>query len=370
MSADGALSLNERGILDCVRRQGALPRTDIASLMGLTDASVSRLTRNLETRGLVRERVPNSSSGQRGSPKRPLVLNENGAYSLGVDFSPSHLDVGLLNLVGDLVWQGRTEVANPSVDDIADLTRSFIRQLADEIGVRAQSICGLGIAVPGYRSVQHGSFAVHPDFDALLATDLQADLQHALGLPVVVERDAVAAALGEKLLGHSRDGRSICFIYIGQGIGGAFLSDGRIVHGAHGNAGGIGALFPDDRRRPSGDDLFAFLGASGISVESFAELEALDPGQGPLRQWIVEAGRELRGGVAILGRLFDPHMVIVGGRLPIAVSQALVSEIGVLDRPPHYTDDIPFPDILSSAFGPICGLIGAASLPLQAAYFL
>ena len=369
-NSSGPLSLNERNILDCVRRQRSVPRRDIAGLVGLTEATVSRLTRNLEERGLIREIEAQRPLGQRGHPIRPLSLNSNGAYAVGIDFYPNYLDVGVLNLNGELVWKDRTSIANPKVSKISALTRRSIEKCTKHLGISLSSLCGVGVAVPGYRAKRPGSFAVHPDFDALLAVDLQASLSTEFGLPVFIERDAVAAAIGDTLLGSSRDAGSICFIYIAQGIGGALLNNGKVIHGAHGNAGGIGALFPDDRIRPSGDDLFKYLTLAGVPIKTFTDLEQLDPNQSPLREWIVDAGRELRAGAAVISRLFDPNLIVVGGHLPTTIAQALVSEIGVLDRPPHYTDDIPYPDIQCSAFGTICSLVGAASLPLLNTFFL
>src|SRR6185312_4310355 len=68
----------------------------------------------------------------------------------------------------------------------------------------------------------------------------RARLTSALGLPVILDNDANAFALGETLFGAGRGTRSLLGIVVSTGVGGGIVADGRLFHGATGNAGHIG----------------------------------------------------------------------------------------------------------------------------------
>ncbi len=107
-----------------------------------------------------------------------------------------------------------------------------------------------------------------------------------------------------------------------------------------------------------------------MDVADFSDLEALTVGAcAPLDSWIERAAIELRDGIALFARMFDPHAIIVGGRLPSAICEALVDRIPELPRPETYTDDLPQPVIKASTHGPLSGAIGAACLPLYSHFF-
>jgi predicted NBD/HSP70 family sugar kinase len=92
-------------------------------------------------------------------------------------------------------------------------------------------VLGIGIAMPG-------------PFDARLddshASALPARLAAATGLPVLLENDATAAALGERLYGAGRALRHFLLVYVGVGLGGGLILDGAPYKGAWGNAGELG----------------------------------------------------------------------------------------------------------------------------------
>jgi glucokinase len=73
-------------------------------------------------------------------------------------------------------------------------------------------------------------------------TDIAAELRSRTGVGVIIENDANAAAYGEFKLGAGRESRHMFYVTIGTGVGGAFIVDGRVWHGAAGFAGEFGYL--------------------------------------------------------------------------------------------------------------------------------
>jgi len=341
---------------------------DIAKVVDLTGASVTRLTRQLSDRGLVFETALREA--RPGQPARPLRLMADGAYGIGLNFSHATIEVGLVDLTGAMLEVVSGPIDIPTFESISSEARRIIEAMLTRHRVKRDRVVGIGVSVPGYRSKTPGHFAIHPDFPNFLFRNLARDLETYLGAPTIVERDAISAAIGESLVGGGRDRLSFAFIHLGHGIGGAMIVEGQPFHGAHGNAGGIGVLFPRGvLPRPSGEDLLGHLRENGIEMGDFEDLKALDIEDCvPLRLWIDQAAAQLRTGMSIIWRLFDPTAIVLGGRMPTSICEALVSRIGELDRP-GYTDDLPQPALLSSSLGPRSGVRGAACLPLFETFF-
>jgi len=70
-------------------------------------------------------------------------------------------------------------------------------------------------------------------------------LSRRIGMPLYLENDANAAALGEKWMGAAKDVQDFCFITLGTGVGGGLVLDGKIWHGADGMAGEVGHMTID-----------------------------------------------------------------------------------------------------------------------------
>lgn len=356
------LSPSERRIFDLVWRRGPIARTDLVALSGLTGATVTRLVRGLSEQRLVEERV--HRTGARGQPTRPVSINHRGGQSVGVYFSHRHVEIGLVDLSGDVLRAANWPIEETTPVMLAKLTRDFLAAIANDSEIEPAPLLGIGLAVPGDFIDGARQLNAHSYFPALARRDALADYAREVTAPVLVENDAASAALGERLLGIAQKIDSFLFVHIGHGVGGGVVMDGRVVRGARGNAGMIGIQFPSDRPRPSGQDLFATLKMAGVDAQDFVDLENLQPRScPPLQGWINRAGKQLRDQLSITARLFDPEAVIVGGRLPLHLLQALAAEIGG----PGFCDEgvgLPAPRVLCSTLGPRAGMVGAAALPI------
>ncbi len=361
------LSENERRILDVIWRQGPIPRSDIAEQTGLTGASVTRLVRTLTDRRLVSDTV--AREGLRGQPTRPLHVSAEGAHAIGVYFSHRHLEIGLVNLAGTIVHADARPIDVAEPETIAAVTRDFVTAARAATGIARDRVVGVGFALPGDFTGNAGQVNAHAYFPRLAHRDLRAEFADALPYRVFVENDAASAALGERVLGVGQQIDSFVFVHIGHGVGGGIVLNGSLYRGMSGNAGMIGIQFPNDRPRPSGQDLFAHLTAAGVAVTDFPDLERLSLHEcPPLRAWIRRAGGQLREQLGITARLLDPEAVIVGGRLPLPLLQALVAEI---DTPAFCNEGVglPRPRVIASALGPRAGVVGAASVPIVRTLF-
>ncbi|MBP2276046.1 ROK family transcriptional regulator [Sphingomonas sp. PL20] len=361
------LSASERVILQAIWRNAPITRSDLAERTGFGVGSITRLVRELEERELVMDVV--ERTGARGQPSRPVSLRPDGAFACGVYFSHSYVDVGLIDLAGELRSSERIRIARPEPETIAEAARAgMLRQVA-ALEVPLDRIVGVGFALPGDFGDTTAALRAHAYFPELLNRDLAAEFGARMPVPVFVENDAASAALGERVNGIGRRLDSFVLVHIGHGVGGGLVLGRRLFRGSHGNAGVIGVLYPPDRERPSGQDLFETLERSGVAVGDFDTLEQLDPATcPPLRQWLDRAGAQLASGIHTAARLLDPDAIILGGRLPPHLLAALLAAID-LDAAFHDRAVLPVPQVALSSLGPYAGVIGAASICMFATFF-
>ena len=125
-----------------------------------------------------------------------------------------------------------------TVDGITQL----IDQLLDRRGLTASELKGIGIAFGGPVDTHRGLIIRShrtPGFDNFPMAGI---VEERFGIPVSVENDARAGAIGEFRFGSGRGSRNMIFLQLGIGIGGGIIVDGKIVHGSSMTAGELGHM--------------------------------------------------------------------------------------------------------------------------------
>jgi glucokinase len=216
-------------------------------------------------------------------------------------------------------------------------------------------------------------------------------LQKAIGLPVVVENDANAAAWAEFRFGAGRGAPDQLTVVLGTGIGGGLILDGELYRGGHGVAGEIGHVglvrgglpCPCGRRGcfeqyASGRALQrqARAAAAAGSAPSLLEAAGGDPEAvtGTMVTEQAEAGAQdalallddyadaLGVGIASLVSVLDPGLVILGGGVSDAGEVLLGPVRAAVGREVAGGDRRPLTELRIAALGNDAGLIGAADL--------
>lgn len=355
-----SLSTNERTLLDLIWRLGPISRKALADIGGVTGASATRLTKRALDLGLIEESI--DRTGSVGNPQRPLRRSQSGIYSIGVSFTKSSIGCALTDIEGDVLNLEHSEADQISIDSIAEAVERFSSK-RPELKSPDAKVLGVGVAVPGYRSRTDGQWAIHWDFPELQRIDIEGTLEDRLGLPVTAERDAVAAAWAERLIGAGKKMSTFCLMYLAQGVGGAVMNNGHPVLGANGNAAGLGVLFPyEEGPRPSAHSLAEHLERSGVPLSNF------DPGSiahnNALDGWIELIIPSLRDGLDMIARLYDPEAIILGGSIPRFVLDRMVVATDYAGIQNNYTAELPAPRIAVSNLNDHCLYQGAASLPV------
>jgi glucokinase len=129
-------------------------------------------------------------------------------------------------------------------------------------------IAGFGLAVPGTVDPLNGIISNAPNIPCLEGFNLAAVLSQEMNLPVILENDANAAAVGENWLGASKDAQNSICITLGTGVGGGIIIGGKVLRGADGTAAEIGHICVEPNGAPCG------CGSRGC-VEQYSSAQAI-----------------------------------------------------------------------------------------------
>lgn len=166
---------------------------------------------------------------------------ENKKYVIGADIGGTTVKLGLFEEDGTLLekWEIPTVIEGDGTAVLRDIAAE-IQKCREKHNIPADGILGVGAGIPGPVTADG---VVHRCVNLGWGVfDVRTALEETVGLPVVVVNDANAAAMGEAWKGGGRGSENVVFITLGTGVGGAVISDGRMVAGANGAAGEFGHM--------------------------------------------------------------------------------------------------------------------------------
>ena len=172
------------------------------------------------------------------------------SYAIGVDLGGTNLRVAAVDESGKLLEKlsSGTDLARGR-DVVIDEMTEAIRRLLDSFRGHGESR-GVGIGVPGIIDMDTGMLRESPNLPGWSEFPVHAEIERRLGIPVMLENDANAAALGEKWLGAAKDYENMCMLTLGTGVGGGIVLDGKIWHGMNGMAGELGHINVEPEGHP------------------------------------------------------------------------------------------------------------------------
>ncbi|RKN41269.1 ROK family transcriptional regulator [Streptomyces hoynatensis] len=231
-------------ILDVIRAAGTISRVGLVHATGFTGATISTVVRRLIDDGLVLETGRAESTG--GKRRVLLQLNQSSRFAVGVHLDHAGITYVLTNLGGSVV--ARMSRAGVGTDDppvIVARMATEVDALIDGAGVDRSRILGLGLVAPGPMDQTSSMRLVPPAMRHWEDFPLERELLAATHLPVVLDNDATAAALGEHWSGDVGGASTFAAVYMGTGIGAGLMVNGITYRGASGNAGEIGHICLD-----------------------------------------------------------------------------------------------------------------------------
>jgi predicted NBD/HSP70 family sugar kinase len=336
-------------VLDHVARNGPRSRARIAAETGLNKSTVSALVRELIGLDLLAWTVT-GDAGAPGRPGRGVGLSGRRFAGVGVKLSPLGAAIRVVDLAGATRHVESVELDSRGADPCQVVARlaELVRDATERIALQGLSPTGVTLAVPGLVRGDSGVMLAAPALgwpSVALGRELAAALGNELALPIVVEKEASAGALGELWRGAGREHAS--FVYVsGEGsVEAGVVIDGRVFAGADGLGGELGHLRvePDGRTCPCGGTgcLETRVGAAALaerarmpdadSVTAAHALAGRARGADALALAAVEEiGRWLGQGLAWLSNLLNPEAIVLGGHFaPLAewITPAVEAEV-------------------------------------------
>jgi glucokinase len=256
-------------------------------------------------------------------------------YALALDIGGTKIAAALVNWQGAVIHRHiRATRADLGAPAILKTTREAGREMLDTAGRYGLRVRAIGIGSGGQVDVERGRIAYASDtLPGWSGLPLANEVEGALGLPVFVDNDVNAVALGEHHFGAGRGYQAALYVAIGTGVGGALVQGGKIWRGATWSAGEICHLVVDydgTRRCSCGATGHLEAYTSGPAMtQRYRELSGMrEPvdlkaiaayahhGDSHALRAIAEGAQIL--GIALGGVLnvFDPEALIIGGGVP------------------------------------------------------
>ena len=369
----GMRAHNERLVLSLVRRDGALAKSDIARMTGLSAQTVSVIMRGLEADGLLRRGEP--IRGRIGQPSVPMSLAADGAFFYGLKIGRRSVDLVLVDLLGQPVGFRRQTYRYPTPEAVVRFVLDALPALSAGLSVPQRGrIGGLGIAMPFqlWNWVQH--IAAPPDaLDAWRDRDIAAELAVLCDMPVYVQNDATAACGAELVFGTGDRPSDFMYFYIGFFIGGGLVLNQRLFTGRTGNAAGVGPMpvpGPDGRSHrlmtvASLSTLADAMTAAGEeSDQLWASPDHWQISDAVLSDWIAGAAEGLAGAILSAATLVEIDTVMIDGWMPATLRARLVAETQAAFMRLDLSGVTP-PVIREGTVGPQARTLGGAAIPLS-----
>lgn len=383
-------SLNRSVILNMIRRNGPISRAEIAEKTKLTPPTVSNIVKELLDTRLIVERDQGPSRG--GRKPTMLELNSQRFYIIGVDAGPEKMRLVLTNLNAELIESAeRTIPARVTKGEFLSMMIEMIAEMLELKNERSGELIGIGVGMHGMVDVEKGEALYAPMLN-LRNIPIQQALEERFALPVRVENDARAFALGEKWFGSGTEGDSFVCVNVGRGIGAGIVVDGKLFHGEHYTAGEIGHMTIDvDGPRCSCGNYGCLQAlAAGPAIAARAAREIGLGKKSILKEWVngdlnrlsgqlvyeaaaendalavevlAQTGAFLGIGIVNLIHLFNPKRIILGGGVAEAGDFLLQSvRHTVAER--ALTKEAKQTEITRTLLGAQATAIGAVSLQL------
>ncbi|MFL6601449.1 MAG: ROK family transcriptional regulator [Steroidobacteraceae bacterium] len=359
---------NQRVTLHAIRVNGPITRTDLADITGLTPPAIANITRRLMQDNLIRE--AGRVRGARGQPPLRLVINPDSWFSVGVNVDRDHMTVVVLDFEGNVRARATREIQFALPGTVQSFFRRSIGPLLDKAAIKATQLVGIGVAFPD--DIQQAELPGKPAaYSAWGSVAVQELFAAPLKVPVFVENDAAAAAMGEMQFGRGHQYQSFFYILITAALGGGLVIDGHYFRGANGRSAELGWLRGYDgisRTRQlqnivSLSALNSRLAAHGYRMASARGLTRLDAGgQSIVTSWLETSVEALLETLLAINCLINPQAVLIGGRLPASIVEELARRLN--ERLQPYAATMPaIAPVERAMMSDDAPAVGAAILP-------
>ncbi|MCB0046616.1 MAG: ROK family transcriptional regulator [Caldilineaceae bacterium] len=315
--------MNRSLLLNTIRREGALSRTQLMETSGLSGGAVSNIVNELLSERWILPAGEGDYTG--GRRQTPLRLNPQAGYAVGIKLMEDRMVSAITDFQATILHAHEHHFSYD--DDPQRIAMRISQVLQEDIarsGVDAARLLGVGIGLAGIVDAQSGVVRHSPFFgwqDVSLAALVAARSRR----PVFVENDVNTLTLTEQLFGAGRHQKNFVVITVGRGIGMGMVINGQLYHGSRGGAGEFGhivLLSPTDEERTleesaSDPAVLATLNAQRTAGAAYATIDevaaAASAGDPAAQAALAQSGALLGKATANVINVFVPDLLIISG---------------------------------------------------------
>lgn len=272
-------------------------------------------------------------------------------YALGIDIGGSTTKLALVRAAADgHCVLDHTAIETRPEAEAGEFVARVTEAASQLLATAPQRPEGVGVGSPGLIDPLRGVVVLCTNIPHLTQFPLRDELSHTMGLPVELQNDANAAAVGELLFGAGRGTKNLIVLMLGTGVGGGVIADGHLLSGADNAAAELGHMKVDFScdAVPCGCGragcLEAYVGLNGIARIARRHLaaggsdrtslsaddlstrriaEAARAGDAVAQAVLHEVGGYLGRGIANLIEIFNPEKIVIAGGASAALDLLL-----------------------------------------------
>ncbi len=232
---------NRRAMLHYIRKNPPVTKGDLSKVTGLTFMAINKIFAEMEALGLIRKDA--MTSGGPGRNAATYTINEQYGYTIGIHINAYRTAVALLDLHGTILEKESLAMEGVQAQDrfVQELAR-MVLSVIQKGGLEISQVFGIGVGAPGPVDTELGVILMPPNISLLHYLPLKQALERSVGLPVFVQKDTNAIALGEYWHGMGKNYSDLVYLDIDMGIGGGLVIEGNVRQGSGNIAGEIGHI--------------------------------------------------------------------------------------------------------------------------------
>jgi N-acetylglucosamine repressor len=323
-------AMNRSLLLNIIRREKQLSRTQLTDVSGLSVGAVSQITTELLEKNWLLETGEGDYTG--GRRQTMLRLNPNAGYAIGVKLMENRVVCAVTDFASKILYHNNfvvngSEYPNVTVDTIA----AIVERTLVEAGVDRAQVFGVGVGLAGVIHPHTGIVHYSPFF-GWRDFPLAQQVQKCLNLPVYVENDVNTLTLSEHLFGSGRHHDNFVVVTVGRGIGMGMVINGELYQGSRGGAGELGHIILNlPLAREQGNDSGTLEGlaadpavirqaklAQGSETTLTDIVQAVEAGDVGATDALAQSGEYLGVGLATIINILCPPLIIISGEGVVA----------------------------------------------------
>ncbi len=333
-NVDLVKQLNSAAVYRLIDQQGPISRIQVADVSQLAPASVTKITRQLLERGLIKEVAQQASTGGRRAIS--LTTEVDPFHSVAVRLGRDYIQLSLFNLAGIELASSHHDFDYINQPELVDGLVGFIRDFISEHEALIGQLIAIGVALPGLVNPELGVVEYMPNIEVNSFT-LGEIIKENFDVECFVGNDVRGMALAEHYFGASQDCQDSILVSVHRGTGAGIIVNGQVFLGFNRNVGEIGHIQIDPLGEQCQCGNFGCLETVAANPaivnrvkklikqgyeSSLMDLDFItindicqhaNHGDELSKQALVRVGNQLGKAIAITINLFNPQKVIIAG---------------------------------------------------------